>query len=157
MPLWIWLSSVVSLSMAIGQLITQRIKDIEIFRNNFWAGITTFTLNFFFLYAMDSLGLLKNFSEPMRFLWLFSLLIGVIFIGSWSFNLMAYKNEAYIALKKLTMNGIYLTLTMAAGVIFFGESLSVGKILGVVLFFVAFVLADEKTWNFFRRWSDNQS
>jgi len=93
----------------------------------------------------------------MRFLWLFSLLIGVIFIGSWSFNLMAYKNEAYIALKKLTMNGIYLTLTMAAGVIFFGESLSVGKILGVVLFFVAFVLVDEKTWNFFRRWSDNQS
>ena len=67
----------------------------------------------------------------------------------WSFNVLAYKGGAWIALKKLVMNASYLTMAMIAGIVLFGEDASVTKFAGVALYLVAFVLIDDKTWKAF--------
>ena len=74
--------------------------------------------------------------------------IGLIVVGMWAFNLLSYKGGAYIALKKLVMNGTYLITAMFCGALFFGEKITTGKLTGIVFYFAAFVLMDKGTWEF---------
>src|SRR3989344_9632810 len=54
--------------------------------------------------------------------------IGLIVVGMWAFNLLSYKGGAYIALKKLVMNGTYLITAMFCGALCFGEKITTGKL-----------------------------
>jgi multidrug transporter EmrE-like cation transporter len=97
--------------------------------------------------------LLIEFSRPIPQIWLSSAVIGVIVIGMWSFNLLSYRGGAQIAIKKLVLNGSYLTMAMVVGILLFGETLTVAKIVGVATYLVAFVLMDDNTWQYFRSWT----
>lgn len=153
-PLWVWLSFGVACSVAINQGITQKVKKVDPFVKNFWGGLTTVALCLFGVVVLGSAKLLTDFSRPMQNLWLAAAICGVIVVGMWSFNLMSYKAGASIALKKLVMNGVYLITAMIAGVIIFRETLTIGKLVGVVLFACAFTLMDRGTWDFVSRlWS----
>lgn len=149
MPLWVWLSFGITMSVAINQGITQKIKKVDMFVKNFWGGLTTVVLASSAIFALGSAGLFVDFSSQMGKLWGVSALVGLIVIAMWSVNLLAYKDGASIAIKKLLMNGSYLTMTMIAGILFFGEALTLGKVVGVVLFFAAFSLMDNAIWNYF--------
>lgn len=148
LPIWVWLSLGIMLLSALNQGITQKIKKIDPFVKNFWGGFTTLVLSVIGLCFLGATELLVDFSSPMLKLCLSSIIIGVIVILMWSFNLMSYKDGAQIAIKKLLMNGAYLTMAMAAGILLFGEALTTAKIVGVLLYLLAFVLMDNGTWRY---------
>ncbi len=150
-PAWVWLSFGITMSVAINQGITQKVKKVDPFVKNFWGGLTTLALAVAGLAVMGSLGTLLDFSVNTRKLWIVSGLMGFIIVGMWSFNLLSYKGGASIAIKKLVMNGAYLITAMLGGLIFFHERLTVGKCSGVLLFFAAFTLMDKGTWEYFSR------
>ncbi|MBI2024698.1 MAG: DMT family transporter [Candidatus Harrisonbacteria bacterium] len=151
LPLWVWLSFGIAVSVAINQGITQKVKKVDPFFKNFWGGLTTIVLSLAAVTVLGSFNLFADFSKPMRNLWLVSIVIGAIVVGMWSFNLLSYKGGASIALKKLVMNGAYLITAMLAGVWLFGESLTISKLVGIGLFVIAFALMDRTTWGFITR------
>lgn len=148
MPLWVWLSFGIMMSVAINQGITQKIKKVDMFVKNFWGGLTTVVLCAVAVVALGTAGLFVDFSSQMAKLWGVSALGGIIVIAMWSVNLLAYKDGASIAIKKLLMNGLYLTMAMIIGVVAFGERMTLGKGVGVVLFLFAFILMDNPIWNY---------
>jgi drug/metabolite transporter (DMT)-like permease len=153
LPIWVWLSFIMMMSVAINQGITQKIKKIDPFVKNFWGGFTTMVLALAGLLFLGATDLLIEFSRPIPQIWLSSAVIGVIVIGMWSFNLLSYRGGAQIAIKKLVLNGSYLTMAMVVGILLFGETLTVAKIVGVATYLVAFVLMDDNTWQYFRSWT----
>lgn len=149
MPLWVWLSFVIMMIAAINQGITQKIKKIDPFVKNFWGGLTTLIVSTAALTASGSIGLLADFSSQMQKLWLASAVVGFIVVAMWSYNLLSYKEGAHIAIKKLVMNGCYLTMAMTCGVLIFDEPFNFAKISGVLLYLVAFSFMDKDTSRYF--------
>ncbi|MCD4761585.1 hypothetical protein K8R32_01360 [bacterium] len=145
MPLWVWLSFIIAIIIAINQGITQKIKKIDPFVKNFWGGLTTLVISFIALSFWGSLDLLTNFSPQIQKLWLASIVVGLIVIAMWTYNLLSYKEGAHIAIKKLVMNGSYLTIAMFCGIVIFNEPLNFAKISGVLLYLVAFSFMDKGT------------
>lgn len=151
LPLWVWLSVGTMFTVAINQGITQKVKKIDPFVKNFWGGLTTVVLCLTAIIVLGKGSTLTDFSGTAKKLWGVSAVIGVIVVGMWAFNLLSYKGGASIALKKLVMNGTYLTTAMVCGVLFFGEPVNLEKGAGVVLYLAAFVLMDKNTWEFVSR------
>ena len=150
LPLWVWLSIGTMFTVAVNQGITQKVKKIDPFVKNFWGGLTTVALCSIAIIAIGGAKTLVNFSGAAKLLGV-SAIIGVIVVGMWAFNLLSYKGGASIALKKLVMNGTYLTTAMVCGTLFFGEPVSLEKGVGVILYLGAFVLMDKNTWEFVSR------
>jgi len=151
-PLWVWLSFIMMLGIAINQGVTQFIQDIDPMVKNFWGGGTQFIAGIAtlpLLYLINPT-LLKTESLTTYFIGL-SLLIGVINVGLWIFNVMSYRSGATIALKKLVMNGIHLSTVMIAGALLFSESIDVYKITGIVLYCIAFTFWDQGTLEFVKK------
>lgn len=146
LPAWVWVSLIMTMSVAINQGITQKIRKINPFVKNFWGGLTTFILALAGLVIVGGSHLLSDFSGTLPKLWLSSALVGLIVIVMWSFNLLAYKDGAQIAIKKLVMNGAYLTMAMIFGILLFSESLTAAKVVGVAGYLVGFSLLDNSTW-----------
>jgi drug/metabolite transporter (DMT)-like permease len=146
-PLWVWMSFGMTILSALGQVITQKINKVDPFVKNFWGGLVTCVLCIPVAYFMLS----NDIFSPTRLKLVYvSAIMGLIIVGMWSFNLLSYKSGASIALKKLVMFGVYLSTAMFAGVIFFHEPLTIGKIIGVILYIVAFILIDRKSKDFIK-------
>ncbi len=148
LPAWVWLSFGIMAAVTVNQWITQSIKDIDPFVKNFWGGLTTLVLCLLSLLCISSLEVVVPTSSLLQRIYLFSSLCGVIVVGMWCFNLISYKTGASIALKKLVMNGTYLSVTMLAGILFFDETATLSKAIGVALYLTAFTIMDDKTWQF---------
>ena len=149
LPIWIWISLIIMFGVAINQGVTRSIKRTDIFVKNFWGGLTTLILTILAIIVMGPFQIVTEFPPN---LWIISVIHGINVIGVWSFNLLSYKAGASIALKKLLVNGSFLTLSIILGVIFFDEAFTTAKIAGVILYFVAFTFMDETTWRYvFRR------
>lgn len=150
LPTWVLLTFLVALLAAINEAITQNLAKtgVQVLNpmvNNFWVGATT---------AACSAGLLISFDATLEFdsrLLVSSVLYGVLVVGMIAFKLVSYQKGGSIAIKKLVMQGTYLIAGVFFGIILYDEPLTSGKILGVIGYFVAFTLMDEKTWNFFKK------
>lgn len=151
MPLWVWLSFGCMMSVAINQGFTQGLKNVDPFVNNFWVGGTTFLSAIFSLLFIGSIGILVDFSPEVVRFWFAASVVGLFVIGIVTFALASYKDGANIAIKKLVMNGLYLTMAMILGAVVFDEALSFNKISGIFLYVVAFSLMDNTTWNYLTR------
>ena len=149
LPMWVGLSFGAMFAVTGNQVITQMIKDINPMVKNFWGGITEVILCTAILFLIDPVVFKNGWSVGEGNLALGAAICGVIGVAMWSFNVLAYKGGAWIALKKLVMNASYLTMAMIAGIVLFGEDASVTKFAGVALYLVAFVLIDDKTWKAF--------
>lgn len=150
LPAWVYLSFALTFSVAINQGITQSIRSINPFAKNFWGGLTTLVLSLLMLLFVKIDDQFLASMDISRLL-LGSAAIGLIVIFMWSFNLFAYKDGAQIAIKKLVMNGSYLTTAMIFGVILFGEPLTTAKVVGVLFYLAGFSLMDDATWKVIRR------
>lgn len=144
LPLWMWISCLMALLAAVNQGISQAValKNINPFVHNFWGGATTFLLS---VIGILIVGLPTLSGFPIKSVFS-SLLMGIIVIAMWSCNLISYKTGANIAIKKLVMNGAYLTMAIAVGVTAFQEPLLWVKVAGPIFYIIAFALMDEKTW-----------
>jgi drug/metabolite transporter (DMT)-like permease len=147
MPLWFWLAIGNMMTVAINQGITQAVKKVDPLFKNFWGGLMALIFAPLLMIAIGQGGSIVRFNENVR-IWYASFFIGIIVIAMWSFNLLSYQCGASIALKKLVMNATYLTSTLIIGVLFFHEKITVGKVLALPLFCCAFILMDQKMWNY---------
>lgn len=149
LPTWVWLSAAASCGVAINQGVTQKIKNINPFVKNFWGGLTAVVLGVASAWFVP-IG--QGTSQPeLERLTTVSMCIGFVVVAMWSFNVLSYKHGAYLALKKLVSNGSWLAIATIAGTLIFRESLSSFKIMGFILYGLAFVIVDEATWRFVTR------
>ncbi|MBI3046063.1 MAG: HAD hydrolase family protein [Candidatus Harrisonbacteria bacterium] len=146
LPLWIELSFAVMLLLAVIQGIAQWIKESHPLTLSFWGGLATILVSLGGLFWLNQVELLADFSLSMRKFWLAAAGTSVFFVGALIFNLLSYKFGAFIAFKNLVMNSSYLIMTMIFGVLFFGEPATFFKAFGTLIFLLAFVLFDDKSW-----------
>lgn len=144
LPSWILISFIVPLGLAINEGLTRAISISRIsnpFVNNFWIGLTTAVVSIITLLLIDAEGVIVN--VPLQ-LFTLSVLMGCIVIVMISCKLLAYKGGGTIAHKKIIMQGAHLLAATLVGALFFGESLTLGKGIGVVGFFVSMFLMESR-------------
>lgn len=148
LPMWVLITLCLMFLYPVNELITRKLavrEKVDPFVNNFWIGVSTIAFSILGLSLFGERGLNIHVYFSNIFL-LTSVTMGFVVVLMISFKLIAYKDGSTIALKKLVMQGIHLVSALFAGVLIFGEALTLGKIIGVFVFFVAFSLADKTTW-----------
>ncbi len=143
LPSWVWLTFIIMLSGAVNEALS-RVASVKLdpWVNNFWVGVST---TFFSALGLVALGFSGESMKTSHAFWLGSILIGAVVVAMVSFKLLAYKGGGTIALKKLIMQGVYLLTVSVAGVAFYNEPVTLGKIAGICLFLLAFVITDKET------------
>ena len=147
LPIWVWCSVGTMLLMTANQVISQKIQTYTTpMAKNVWGGGT-----------IAFLGGVSLIAQPFHIaaaewnrLFLTSSLIGMLSVLLWTFNLWAYRDGAYIALKKLVVNGSLLFFGSVFGM-FSGERISVTQGAGFFLYLIAFCLTDRDTWDFIQK------
>lgn len=149
LPPWVLLSLAAALLGGLNEGITRALSRVAYpFANNFWIGSTTF---FCSLIGIALIGAWQGAELFRSALWYIPFVMGCVTLTMISFKLLAYKNGGTIALAKIVMFGTYLIGAVLFGVLFFGEPLTLGKIIGIIGFFVAYSLADPSILNGGRR------
>lgn len=147
-PVWVWITLVVTLTNAINEGVTKKAAlKLTPWVNNFWIGASTIFWSGLGLVVFSAFGGMDSANVSDVFLAV-AVGTGVIVVFMTAFKLMAYKDNAWIALKKILMNGTYLIGAAILGLIFFGESVTYGKVIGVALFLLALLLSDKKARGF---------
>ncbi len=148
-PLWIWLSLISMLLLAINEVISRSIKDIEPMVKNFWGGLATFVGSLLVLIFLGKADTLFDFhSELVKKLWILGVIGGLFIVVMWICKVRGYSSGATMAAKRLLMDSSYLTMVAVIGVWQFGESMTRWKVVGVLTYFGAFILMDEGTWKY---------
>jgi drug/metabolite transporter (DMT)-like permease len=143
LPTWILVAFVIPLLLAFNEGITRGISLSAVsnpFVNNFWIGVTTVITSFIALLLFASLDVVTTTSTRI---YLLAALSGCIVLIMISLKLLSYKAGGTIAHKKVIMNGAYLTSAIIIGFVFFGEAITLGKIVGVGGFFISVFLMEK--------------
>lgn len=144
-PTWLLITLIPMFGNAINEGLAKAASNkLSIWANNFWIGLSTV---FWSLVFMVIWLLVRDDPTNLEVSHVFvttTLGVGVIVVSMVSFKLLAYRDDAWIALKKIVMNGSYLALAAVAGALFFEEAITWEKFLGIALFLVALVLSDRK-------------
>lgn len=144
LPTWIVLWLLIALLGGLNEGITRAISRVSSpFANNFWVGMVTILLG---LGGVAVLHQWNFFGELSKQFWVVSFIVGAIVLAMISFKLLAYKNGGTIAFTKVVMFGTYLTTVTFAGILFYHEPLTVGKIFGILGFFLAYAFTDKATF-----------
>ena len=155
LPAWVLWTLPLPFLAVVNEVITQaqaryQVRQLDPLVNNFWVGLTTIVAAVAVIVAVGSTMEIQSYSVGY---WIGSLLRGVLALGLVTFKLLAYQGGGTIALKKFVMQASYLMLAMLMGTVFFNEAVTIGKICGVALFAVGFVLMDEDSWkSLTKRW-----
>ena len=149
MPIWVGLSFITMILVAINQGITQSIKDVSPMFKNFWGGMVALILSPIVMIVIGKGGFLLSFPGN-KILWFTSAMIGIIVIAIWSFNLLSFKGGASIALKKLVVSSTYFISTTILGSIVFNEAMTAGKITAIPLFIISYFFMSKEAYDFVR-------
>ncbi|OGG48329.1 hypothetical protein A2761_03335 [Candidatus Kaiserbacteria bacterium RIFCSPHIGHO2_01_FULL_51_33] len=149
LPPWLLLYFGVALLGGLNEGITRALSRVAYpFANNFWIGTTTVLCSFAGIVLVGSWKGIELFRSA---LWYVPLLMGSVTLTMISFKLLTYKNGGTIALAKVVMFGTYLVGAVIFGVLFFSEPFTLGKIIGILGFFIAYSFADPSVFNGMRR------
>jgi drug/metabolite transporter (DMT)-like permease len=150
MPMWMWLAGANALTLAVNQGISRSIKEIDVWRKNFWGGLATFVICAGTLLVFW--GEFITFTAAPTFNHVLSLsgIISLCVIGMWAFNVIAYRDGAAIPLKQVTVNGLLLVLVTVIGFVGFGDTITHTQIAGGVVYLLAFVLINKESWIYLR-------
>jgi len=149
LPLWFWLACTNMMVVTLNQITTKWIKDVNPFVKNVWGGATTTFLASALLigYGWYTGINVKWISPEAIRIEIGSIVVGLFVIGLWTANVMTYKKGAYVAIKKLVVNGgSLIAINILGSIIFPKEHMTIGKIIGICLYLFAFMLIDENTW-----------
>ncbi len=150
LPAWVWLSGGVMVLGVVNELLSRWIKQIHPMAKNFWGGVGTLACCLIALSCLNSFAIILPTTNNILRIYAFSFVVGLLVLAMWSFKVMSYKSGAGIALKSLVMNGTYLSTTMIAGMLFFGESVAISKFCGILLYIVAFFVSNDASWQYMR-------
>lgn len=147
LPAWVWWTLLVAVLAALNEAFSQATAKVDKFGampNNFWVGLFAIASSLLGLVFLRAIG--ATFYSLSGKFWLGVAVSGVAVVAMISFKLLSYKGGGSIALKKVVMKGTYLVTAAIAGVLFYNEPISLGKVLGILGFFVAFAFMDNTTW-----------
>ena len=148
-PIWVWITLVPLFTNAINEGLTKKAAvKLDIWSNSFWIGVSTVIWSQIFLFVWWIWAGEVSLNIGKAFVWA-TLITGVIVIFMISFKFLAYKSDAWIALKKILMNGTYLVTAAVVGFLFFDEALTFGKFVGIGAFLLALLLSDKKARSVF--------
>jgi hypothetical protein len=142
---WVPAVLVITFTQSINEALSRASSvKLNIWSNNFWVGLATvfFSIAALVILSLGSGGATLNLSKTFL---LGVMAMGAIVIVMIAFKLLAYIGGGTIALKKLVMQGTYLITSLVAGVLVYNEPFTSGKVVGILLFFVAFIMTDNKT------------
>ncbi|MFZ2555296.1 MAG: hypothetical protein WAZ27_02955 [Minisyncoccia bacterium] len=145
MDAWVWLTLLLAAANALGELVSRAAAaKADVWVNNIWIGSSTVFFSIVGLVLFFSVnGWGSGINITPLFMWS-SIVIGAIVVAMVSFKILAYRGGGTIALKKIIVPGVYLISALFAGVFVYGEPLTVGKMVGVGLWFVSVYLVDSK-------------
>ncbi len=141
---WVWLTLLLAFVSGLGEVVSRSMAvKFDVWTNNLWVGGSTVL---FSLLALAGITLFRNELDIdlSRSFVLGTLAVGAIVVAMISFKIFAYQGGGTIALKKIIMPGVYLVTAMLAGVLIYGESMTMGKVSGIILWFGSMYLADAK-------------
>ncbi len=148
---WVWVTLAMTFTAPVNELLSRKAADAKLdpWTNNFWVGISTvFWTTLAFVVWVGIAG--PSFQYFNASLVVGSLLLGFVVTGMIAFQLLSFAGGGTIALKKVIMQGSYLTSFTLVGVLY-GQPFTWGHALGLTLFFPAFACMDKDTWNGLKR------
>lgn len=149
-PTWVLITLIVMMTGSINEALKNGMsRDYSTMANNFWVGLTAAIVSIG-LFAL-LLGFWPWYAEVADVDGMFilvSILTGMIVVVMISMGLRSYQSGAYIVLKKVLMTSMYLVGAAIVGWLFFNESLTVLRWIGIALFVVAVFLSDTKAVQF---------
>lgn len=150
LPVWIFLMMANAMLAAANEGFSRATKEMHPMKNNFWVGSTTIVVALIGLSTISVLGFepIATVSKVPNIFWVIAFVLGIFSLGIVSFKLISYKEHATIGLKKLTMQGSRLILATLVGFLAFGEVITTGTFIGIAGFIIAFILTDNKAWDF---------
>jgi len=145
LPPWILIAFIVPVGVALNEGITRGISQSKIsnpFVNNFWIGMTSITISASILIFVNPFNILSTL--PIQF-YVLPVFMGFVTLTMISLKLLAYKAGGTIAFKKIVMQGTHLIAAILVGLLFFGEVITFGKIVGISAFLISMFLMERKT------------
>ncbi len=151
MPVWTWIGLGNAIGLSINQGITRWSKEVNPWVKNFWGGSTTAILCLLtvLIFADETIRAVATADMGRVLGW--SAVISFLVIGIWSFNVIAYRDGAAIPTKQVVVNGIFLTLTIFAGYLFFGDMITSTQFGGMVVYLIAFTVMNKEAWEYITR------
>ncbi|MFH1427201.1 MAG: hypothetical protein ABIG60_01575 [Patescibacteria group bacterium] len=147
-PIWLIFPLISAFLLAINEGLTKKIsRQTSPFVNNFYIGLTTVI---FSLIGYKLLNQAIDFKQLSFSFWLAIFFIGLVVILLIASKFLAYYAGGNIAIKQLVMSSTFLIVANFFGVIFFQETWTLGKTLGLPLFIISFLVAHKEAWKYFK-------
>ncbi len=140
---WVWLAISLPFFAVLNEAITRKIRKADPFVNNFWVGSSTILCCVLSLSVLGGWAYVGSLSTGF---WTAAILISLVVVVMIPFKLLSYKDGSSIAAKKLVMWSVYIGAATMLGVIIYNEPLTIGKVLSLPGFLIAFTLTDQSTW-----------
>jgi len=142
LPVWVWPSVGIAFLLTFNEIVTRKISDkMKPLANNFWIGLTTLIFSGIGFIIFGGLPDLKMMAGAF---WFITAVMGLITTAMIVFKLMAYRAGGNLVIKQLVMQGTYLIGANFLGWLFFAETWTIGKSLGIPLFLIAYLVAHER-------------
>ena len=148
LPIWVWLGIINACGLAINQGISRGVKNVNPWVKNFWGGLTTFILCLTALAIFGDRWWREITSPDIVPVLLWSIVISVVVIGIWTFNVIAYRDGGSIPTKHVVVNGTFLTLVTIVGFVIFDDKITTIQIGGMATYLGAFVLINNEVWTY---------
>jgi len=150
LPFWVWLSVMIALMATANETITRfqsktaaDAAPVDPMVHVAWIGLTTVIFTAIGSTIFNAWHLFKILPQLALSA---AAATGIIVIAMVIFKLISYYGGAKIGIKKLVLYSSYLILASVMGWLFYGEAITVGKVIGISGFFLAFSLMDNETW-----------
>ena len=143
LPTWVLIAILLIFIQATNEAVAQSVRKMDTFVINFWSGASTIIFSSIYLSFFGSWSFFANASYPFLAI---AAITGLITFGMTTFKLFAYKEHGSIALVKLVVQGTHLVGSVVLGMIILNEVMSLGKVLGMFGFFLAFGMMDAGAW-----------
>ena len=145
MPPWAWMSLAIGFLLSINNLITRKIKATNGFVHNFWIGLTTATISIFAITFFKGWNLFQLIEINIL---LIVLIHGIVVLLMILAKISAFKAGASLTFEVFIQQSAYLVLVTIIGISFFDESFTMGKLIGIPGFIIAFSIANQEVWEF---------
>ncbi len=145
MPPWAWTSLGAGLLLSINNLIVRKLGKTDAFVHNFWVGLTTLIISIIIITLFKGWGLTSL--VEIKF-WIVFAFMGLVVLFMIFSKVLAFQAGATLTFEIFVQQSTLLILATIFGVIFFHEPFTIGKMIGIPGFFVAFILANQEMWEY---------
>jgi hypothetical protein len=152
MPFWAWLALSLPIVILIEELIT-RVSCVGVVSpwvKNFWIGVSTTILSFVAFIVLEPISMFSNILKNLPFeFWFLFIVLGLSILTNVFVRQRTFMYGGSVALKKITMISSYLISSLIVGILFFGNLLNFGEVLGVIALIAGYFFVEREAFSKF--------